>query len=179
MNDMSPVGEIRDIGRRTLFGRLGAATLSATAIALLAGRDSLAAGKGGKSAAAASDVGILNTALGAEYDGKVTLTTTVHCREVDTPGECVLAPGTYPAELSVPGQTAKVARAIKVGPTDKTERFELGYIEAGAGKTLLLGGQKLRRIALEAGQRIITVVDEAGPRQVSVRVKSGATVTAN
>ena len=68
MNDISPVGEIRDIGRRTLFGRLGAATLSATAIALLAGRDSLAAGKGGKSAAAASDVGILNTALGAEYE---------------------------------------------------------------------------------------------------------------
>ena len=55
-----------DIGRRTLFGRLGAVTLSATAIALLAGRESLAAGRDDK--AMAGDVAILNTALGAEYE---------------------------------------------------------------------------------------------------------------
>ena len=56
----------RDIGRRTFFGRLGGATLSATAVALLAGRDSLAAASGDK--AMAGDVTILNTALGAEYE---------------------------------------------------------------------------------------------------------------
>ena len=55
-----------DIGRRTFFGRLGGATLSATAVALLAGRESLAAGYDEK--AMAGDVTILNTALGAEYE---------------------------------------------------------------------------------------------------------------
>lgn len=55
-----------DLGRRTFFGRLGGATLSATAIALLAGRESLAAGTDDK--AAANDITILNTALGAEYE---------------------------------------------------------------------------------------------------------------
>jgi rubrerythrin len=56
---------VADLGRRTFFGRLGGATLSATAVALLAGRESLAAGN---DKAAANDVTILNTALGAEYE---------------------------------------------------------------------------------------------------------------
>lgn len=51
-------------GRRAFLGRSGL-LLSGTAIALLAGRDALAA-KG--AAAAAADVGILNTALGAELE---------------------------------------------------------------------------------------------------------------
>jgi rubrerythrin len=66
MIDTNTILDVRDIGRRTFFGRLGGATLSATAVALLAGRDSLAAGTDDK--AMAGDVTILNTALGAEYE---------------------------------------------------------------------------------------------------------------
>ncbi|MGE5145641.1 MAG: ferritin-like domain-containing protein [Candidatus Eiseniibacteriota bacterium] len=66
MIDLRSPLDVRDIGRRTFFGRLGGATLSATAVALLAGRESLAAGYGDK--AMAGDVTILNTALGAEYE---------------------------------------------------------------------------------------------------------------
>jgi len=111
-------------------------------------------------------------------DGKISLPTTPHCRDIDTPGDCVVAAGTYLVELALGPQTGKVTRTIKV-TGDKTEKFELGFVEAGAGKQLLLGGQKLKRIALEAGPRIVTVLDEAGQRQVSVRVKTGATVIAN
>jgi hypothetical protein len=50
-------------GRRSFLTGSAGAVLSAAAIALLAGREGLAAG-----AAAASDVGILNTLLGAEYE---------------------------------------------------------------------------------------------------------------
>jgi rubrerythrin len=66
MIDACSFTDVRDIGRRTFFGRLGGATLSATAVALLAGRESLAAGYSDK--AMAGDVTILNTALGAEYE---------------------------------------------------------------------------------------------------------------
>jgi rubrerythrin len=66
MIDTNTILDVRDIGRRTFFGRLGGATLSATAVALLAGRESLAAGTDDK--AMAGDVTILNTALGAEYE---------------------------------------------------------------------------------------------------------------
>jgi hypothetical protein len=42
-----------------------------------------------------------------------------------------------------------------------------------------VGGQKVKRVNLEAGPRTVTVVDDAGNRQVQVRVKAGATVVAN
>ena len=50
-------------GRRLFVTGTGRLALSATAVALLAGRESLAAGPGGN-----NDVGILNTALGAEQE---------------------------------------------------------------------------------------------------------------
>ncbi len=52
------------LGRRLFLGRPGQMAMSATAVALLAGRESLAAGTKGH----ANDVGILNTALGAEQE---------------------------------------------------------------------------------------------------------------
>lgn len=54
------------VNRRAMIANIGRAGLSATAVALLAGRESLAAGKNDK--AAAQDVSILNTALGAELE---------------------------------------------------------------------------------------------------------------
>lgn len=51
--------------RRAFLGKSGL-LLSGAAVALLAGRDALAATKGG--ASTASDVGVLNTALGAELE---------------------------------------------------------------------------------------------------------------
>jgi rubrerythrin len=52
------------LARRAFFSRAGAATLSATAIALLAGKESLADSAGDT----AADVEILKTALGAEQE---------------------------------------------------------------------------------------------------------------
>jgi rubrerythrin len=55
--------------RRQFLNGLGKVTLSATAIALLAGRDTMAAGKGKVMAASPSqDVTILNVALGLEHE---------------------------------------------------------------------------------------------------------------
>lgn len=53
------------LGRRLFLSRTGTAVFSATAIALLAGRETLAATAKGS---AGNDVGILNTALGAEQE---------------------------------------------------------------------------------------------------------------
>jgi rubrerythrin len=53
-------------GRRQFLARTGGAVLSAAAIALLTGSEGLAAYK--KSGAGTSDVNILNTALGAEFE---------------------------------------------------------------------------------------------------------------
>jgi hypothetical protein len=55
------------LARRAFLSRTGQATLSATAVALLSGREALAANQVAD-ASATSDVDILNTALGAEQE---------------------------------------------------------------------------------------------------------------
>ena len=55
--------------RRTLLVRGGQAALSATAIAILAGCESMAGSKTANADSMANDVDILNTALGLEYEG--------------------------------------------------------------------------------------------------------------
>jgi len=58
-------------GRRNFLGQLGTATLSAGAVALIAGCESMAGGTGASYSAAANpkkDVGLLNYALGLEHE---------------------------------------------------------------------------------------------------------------
>ncbi len=59
---------IVEVSRRSLFARTGEAMLSAGAVALLAGCESIAAGEGSDARMVADDVAILNTALGAEQE---------------------------------------------------------------------------------------------------------------
>jgi hypothetical protein len=113
----------------------------------------------------------------SQPDGKVSVVIAPHCRDLPTPAECVVAPGTYLLELQA--MTAKVTRSVQMANTDRLEKFELGYVEAGEGKQLLYGGQKVKKLAMEAGARIVTVLDEAGQHQANVRVKAGGTVVAN
>lgn len=55
-------------GRRALFSGAGQATLSASAVALLVGCESMAQGQRQTAQAGASDVNILNVALGLEHE---------------------------------------------------------------------------------------------------------------
>lgn len=58
-----------NFARRTLLARAGQATLSAAAVAILAGSESIATSKMAAAADPAADIKILNTALGLEYEG--------------------------------------------------------------------------------------------------------------
>jgi len=62
------VTETINVARRRLFGVTGGTVLSASAVALLAGFDKMAAAQTASMANAASDVGILNTALALENE---------------------------------------------------------------------------------------------------------------
>ena len=55
-------------GRRALFSSAGQATLSASAVALLVGCESMAGGERMSAQAGGSDAGILNVALGLEHE---------------------------------------------------------------------------------------------------------------
>jgi len=63
---MNKSGDWTGSGRRSFLGR---ATLSAAAVALLSGRDVLAASHAGAAMNSSGDVAILNVALGLEHEG--------------------------------------------------------------------------------------------------------------
>ena len=64
---INPFSALEDLSRRRFLAG-SSATLSAVAVALMAGRPALAAEQGSKHDDAESDVRILNTALGAELE---------------------------------------------------------------------------------------------------------------
>jgi rubrerythrin len=57
-----------NLARRSLLSRAGQATLSAAAVAILAGCESMASSKMGSAADPSADIKILNTALSAEHE---------------------------------------------------------------------------------------------------------------
>ncbi len=118
----------------------------------------------------------------SNLDATVTVIGAPQCQAMTTPAECVLAPGGYAIDLSGTAGGIKVhaKHPLKVVAKDLTDKFELGFIEAGAGKQIELpGGGTAKKVAAEAGARTVTVSDESGPHTATVRVKPGATVVAN
>jgi hypothetical protein len=91
----------------------------------------------------------------------------------------VLAPGTYTVELS-PAGGPRIARTVKLGGKDAEVKVELGFVEVGPGRLVVLpggGGGGVRRAAFEPGPRRVTISDGASSRTVAVTVRAGATLT--
>ena len=110
-------------------------------------------------------------------NAKVTISGAPHCKDLAVPGECVVAPGSYILDFTAP-QGAKATHTVNVAAKPVTDKFEFGFVEAAQGKKLAAnppGG----KLALEVGTRTVTVTDEAGSHTATVKVKAGATVTAN
>jgi rubrerythrin len=68
MSESNLIVPSRLIARRSLLATAGQATLSAAAVAILAGCESMATSKTADAASAEGDIKILNTALGAEHE---------------------------------------------------------------------------------------------------------------
>jgi hypothetical protein len=114
----------------------------------------------------------------ANLDGKASITSAAHCKDQPTPATCVLAPGTYVVEL-VAAPNARTTRPITVAANDLVVHFDFGYVQAGAGKHLRVGGgAAVQRAAFEVGTRTVTVSDDAGTHSTTVKVTAGATVVA-
>jgi hypothetical protein len=113
----------------------------------------------------------------ANNEGKIYVNGAPHCRDLSPPSaECIVAPGTYSVEFVT--QIQKFTHNVTVGSKPVTEKFELGYVEAGEGNHLLIAGKQVKKALFEAGQRTVTLIDANGPHGAQVRVKSGGTVIA-
>ncbi len=124
--------------------------------------------------------------VSSNLEGKVTVVGASHCRDLEAPATCVVAPGTYSVELTPEidkAAGAKVTRKVSVGESDVDEKIELGYVEAAPNKLIEFAGKKVRRVAFEVGPRKVTVVGTPGHDEpahpANVVVKAGTTVIAN
>ncbi|MFT3692224.1 MAG: PEGA domain-containing protein [Kofleriaceae bacterium] len=117
--------------------------------------------------------------LEATLDGKFSVKNAPHCQDVATPGDCMLAKGSWSVEFTG-SSNAHVTRKVTMADKDVTERIELGFVDAGQGKQIVVApGVMAKHVAFEVGPRTVTVSDEAGTHPAAVKVKAGATVIAN
>jgi hypothetical protein len=103
-----------------------------------------------------------------------------YCQDVAPPFECVVAPGPHLVEL-VAQSAPRITRTVTAKQKDIEVKFELGYVEAGPGRSLQLGpGQTTRRASFEIGPRRVTVIGgDDGTHQASVVVRAGMTSVVN
>ncbi|MBL0220839.1 MAG: PEGA domain-containing protein [Myxococcales bacterium] len=128
------------------------------------------------------DGALLN--VDSNLEGKASVSSALHCQNLELPIECVLAPGTYFVEVTIAPQNAVGGRAIRkvvIAGKPHAETVDFGYVEAAPNKLLQLGGGAgVRRAAFEVGARKVTVGGGDEPAHaVTVTVKAGATVIAN
>jgi hypothetical protein len=90
----------------------------------------------------------------------------------------MLAKGAHTAELAGAANAKATHQLVVTG--DKVEHFEFGFVDVGAGKSIVVGpGVTTTHLALEVGPHTVTIADANGTHPVVVRIKAGATANAN
>jgi hypothetical protein len=115
--------------------------------------------------------------VAASAEGKLDVRRAPHCQDLALPAECTLAPGTYAVQVTLP-EGPPITRTVRIGTKDVELDLELGFVDAGPRRTIVLPGGGVRRAAFEPGPRRITVSDGETSRQVVVTVRANATVPA-
>ncbi len=108
-------------------------------------------------------------------NGKVTVAGAAQCSG-PTPMNCMVGPGNFTVDFMAPG--VHTTKKVSAGKAETIVKFEYGTIEAPAGKTLQIGGAKVKKTTIEVGVHTVTVVDEDGTHEAKVLVAVGKTVVA-
>jgi hypothetical protein len=118
--------------------------------------------------------------LRANIDVRFRVSGAPYCQDVPAPFECVVAPGQHLVDV-VTAPAQRISRTINVKQKDMDVRFELGFVEAGAGKLVQIAqGTAVKRVTYEVGTRRVTVTGgEEGNHQVTVTVRPGTTSIVN
>ncbi len=153
--------------RRNFFGALTGVTLSATALALLDGNDAMAAMSRGRSrSSAASDVNILNVALGLEHEAIAAYQLGAQSGLLAKP---VLDVAVLFQSHHKGHRDALVATIAKLGGTAVGEKSLQQYateLNAGAIKTAGDVLELARRLELGAANAYLGVIPSLGDREL-------------
>lgn len=161
--------------RRAFFRAAGAATLSATAVALMAGCESMAQG----GSMSMSDVNILNVALGLEHEAINAYQLGAESGLLQPP---VLATAVAFQSHHKEHRDALVATIRKMGGTPVAEKMKAEYAQGLNASTLrnqadvLKLAQRLERGAANAYIGVIPSFGDKGLAQVAARLAADETM---
>ena len=173
-----PAGLISE--RRAFFRAAGAATLSATAVALIAGCESMAQGMGAQGGSASmADINILNVALALEHEAINAYQLGAESGLLQPP---VLATAVAFQSHHKEHRDALVATIRKMGGTPAAEKMKAEYAQAlNAGSLrsqadVLKLAQRLERGAANAYIGVIPSFGDKGLAQVAARLSADETM---
>ncbi|HEU4733625.1 MAG TPA: PEGA domain-containing protein [Kofleriaceae bacterium] len=118
--------------------------------------------------------------LRANLEARFRVAGAPYCQDVAAPFDCVVTPGSHLVEL-IAAQAPRITRTVTAKQKDLEVKFELGYVEAGAGKLVQVApGMAAHRATFEVGARRVTITGgEDGTHQATVIVRPGVTSVAN
>jgi hypothetical protein len=109
--------------------------------------------------------------ISANVDGRGTVEGVATCKARALPFSCGVRKGRYTIQIDgqkPPGHATRTVVA-EVEPVDVEVVF--GFVDAPAGKRIVVGQQKVARAAYEEGKRIVTVIEEASGVMAPVEVR--------
>jgi len=165
--------------RRAFFRAAGAATLSATAVALMAGCESMAQGSGAQGSGSMADVNILNVALGLEHEAINAYQLGAESGLLQPP---VLATAVAFQSHHKEHRDALIATVRKMGGTPAAEKPKAEYARALNASSLssqadvLKLAQRLERGAANAYIGVIPSFGDKGLAQVAARLAADETM---
>ena len=165
--------------RRAFFRAAGAATLSATAVALLAGCESMAQGNMSSGSMSMSDVNILNVALGLEHEAIIAYQLGAESGLLQ---QAVLTTAVGFQSHHKEHRDALIATIRKMGGTPVAEKPKAEYAQALNAASLrsqtdiLKLAQRLERGAANAYLGVIPSFNDKGLAQIAARLAADETM---
>jgi hypothetical protein len=115
----------------------------------------------------------------ANVDGRATVTGVAQCKNRPMPFDCPVPKGDYMIEIDGVRPPGVAQRKVTVDSEPVAVAVQFGFVDAPAGKKIVVGAQKVARAAYEEGKRVVTVLDEASGAQspIEVQVVAGRVAT--
>jgi hypothetical protein len=96
------------------------------------------------------------------------------CERQPLPFDCPVPAGKYTVEIETTRMVGATRRVVEVVDDTVEVRAAFGWVEAPAGKQIVLGARRAAKVAFEEGTRKVQVADEAGTvTPVEVRITAG------
>jgi hypothetical protein len=107
----------------------------------------------------------------ANVEGRGTIDGIPGCTRRTLPFDCAVPKGDYTIVVDGVRPPGSAQRKITVDAEPVSVAVQFGFVEAPAGKKILVGAQKHAKVAYEEGKRVVTILDEESGTQSPVEVQ--------